>query len=138
MVTPPSSYLVSSTGNSQNIVPYTLDTRELARGGVSVGGLGLPVAYHIQVNTPGALNCNTGITVYPSKYTRILAPSAVDGLKIVSTGGLIEWNPLSVNNKYIFVNKDINIGESGYIYGTAPQGGSGVLTNIPIRKRAFV
>jgi len=138
VVTPPLNYLSGSTGNSQTVVPYTIQTRGLARGGVD-SGVGLPVAYHIQVIAPGGVNCSTGITVYPSNYTRILAPSSVGGLGIgTSGGGTLNWDPVSAVTKYIFVNKNININESAFIYGPVPQGGSGVLTNIPIRKRAFV
>ena len=138
VVTPPSSYLKASSGNSQTVERYTIETRGLARGGID-GRVGLPVAYHIQVIAPGGVNCNTGITVYPSNYTRILAPSSVTGLGIGTTGGgTLNWDPVSAVTKYIFVNKNINIGASEYIYGPAPQGALTPLQNIPIRKRAFV
>jgi hypothetical protein len=129
-VTPPLNYLgpVSSQG-TQIIYPYTTGNKTHAR-------TNLPVAYHIQAFSGGGINCISSITVYPSTYTRILSPPAVNGLQVVPYSQN-NWQAVSSTEKYIFVDKFVNINYDQIIWGPNPSGGSGTVI-VPIRKRALV
>jgi hypothetical protein len=129
-VTPPLNYLgpVSSQG-TQIIYPYTTGNKTHAR-------TNLPVAYHIQAFSGGGINCISSITVYPSTYTRILSPPAVNGLQVVPYSQN-NWQAVSSTQKYIFVDKSVNINYDQIIWGPNPSGGDGTVI-VPIRKRALV
>jgi hypothetical protein len=129
-VAPPLNYLgpVSSQG-IQTIYPYTTGDKTHAR-------TNLPVAYHIQAFSGGGINCISSITIYPSTYTRILSPPAVNGLTVLPNS-LNNWQAVSSTEKYIFVDKSVNINYDQLLWGENPSGGAGTVM-VPIRKRALI
>jgi hypothetical protein len=144
-VSPPKNYLDPiDGGTSQTIRDYrgdTLDNKAFARVGDGYGRGGLPVAFHLVISTPtggGGVACTKSITIYPSEYTRILCPPISAGPGFAPTWfGNSNWNLGSTTQKYIFVNKTVNISTNPAVFGIAPTGAQPPLT-VPIRKRALI
>jgi hypothetical protein len=128
---PPRNYLIG-TGTDQNVGIYNTQFLEL----IDLARRNLPVAYHIQFTAQGF--CTRSITVYPIQHSRILSPSSTPSIPLQNPASTsTQWIP-GESSKYIFVNKNININENPYLWGTAPTGGTGTLVGIPIRKRALI
>ena len=144
-VAPPKNYLDPIDGGpNQTVKDYRGDSlfnKAFARIGDGFGRGGLPVAFHLVISTPtggGGVACTKSITIYPSEYTRILCPPISAGPGFAPTWfGNSNWNPGSTTQKYIFVNKTVNINTDPAVFGVAPVGDQPPLT-VPIRKRALI
>lgn len=144
-VAPPKNYLDPIDGGpNQTVRDYSgnsLLNKAFARIGDGFGRGGLPVAFHIVISTPtggAGIACTKSITIYPSEYTRILCPPISAGPGFAPTwSGNSNWNPGSTTQKYIFVNKTVNINIDPAVYGVDPVGGQPPLI-VPIRKRALI
>lgn len=143
-VSPPKNYLDPIDGGAhqfaKNYRGDTLDNKAFARIGDGFGRGALPVAFHLVISTPtggGGVACTKSITIYPSEYTRILCPPISLAVGAPTVFGNPSWNPGSTRDKYIFVNKTVNINTNPAIFGVTPTGALPPLT-VPIRKRALI